>query len=236
MRWRRASSGLWLPQESKEVATENTQKVQNWSAVVQALATVLAVAVALPGIWFSLHTLREQQSTLREQQRINESQIAVDQIAQERFIHRYVSRVTWWEISERNRGPGVISLIVENGSVAPIQRILVLSFASSTDRKYIQVGDLEPCTRARIEIPAKKIRDGYEAWGTRTVYFSDPVDTWREDYAAPPARSDYPDPIRYRTTIARAGESALITPVKEGSLGDPLVDHRQPASGCGDSA
>jgi hypothetical protein len=43
-----------------EIQKTSRRSLETWAAVVQAVATVLAVLIAAPSIWFVFDTLREQ--------------------------------------------------------------------------------------------------------------------------------------------------------------------------------
>jgi hypothetical protein len=65
--------------------------------IVQAAAAAVAVLVAILGIKLGLDTLQEQQRINEKQLDVFKSQLAVDQIAQDRSDSRYAAKIAWWE-------------------------------------------------------------------------------------------------------------------------------------------
>lgn len=212
--------------------------MQNWSAATQAIATVIAVIVAVPSVWVGLDTLRAQQQ-------INRSQLAVDQITQERFLHRYVSRVHWWQEGFEGYADvnGAINLIVENRSVAPLKKIQVLPGPNGTG-SLISVVDLAPCTTTQLLIPPLKERRDIQdnrlltffPWSTRTVIFSDPSGTWREDYASPATAGSYSDTQGLSLRNDSEPTTLYLRQSNQSYKQIHIKETRRPAADCGEGA
>lgn len=116
-------------------------KITDW---VQALAAVLAVVFAG---WAALIAL----NTLRDQQQINRSQLALNQLAQDRAQKRYAARVAFWVQSKEGN-----TVYIQNRSPVPLTG-LELSNPGWDDIPSFEVGDAPPCAVLTIRLfTAKK--------------------------------------------------------------------------------
>ncbi|GAB3939521.1 hypothetical protein GCM10027614_21920 [Micromonospora vulcania] len=66
------------------------------SAAMQAVASIVAVALTAVALVYAYQANVLAQDTLREQQRVNADQLELNRLARERFERRYASRVSWW--------------------------------------------------------------------------------------------------------------------------------------------
>jgi len=93
--WQRRPSGLYLPPRRASAdlkASRERPKITDW---FQAIATILAVATAIPAIMVASFTYRDQQEFNRAQQVINHEQISMNMLTRAMNLQRFASRVSW---------------------------------------------------------------------------------------------------------------------------------------------
>lgn len=139
----------------------------------QALATVVALFLAVPGVLFAISTYNDQQELIRDQQILN-------RIAVERNDRRYASRVTFWDAGSYTNKPDkrreVTLVKVRNMTPLPITDVVLLGAASirgnlpsprsETDgeagyRPLVRVKTLGPCHEMEVWVERG---DLYGAW------------------------------------------------------------------------
>ncbi|MDG9678995.1 hypothetical protein [Micromonospora sp. DH14] len=91
--------------------------MQTWLAVVSSALSLLALGIAF---W----TLRDQQEINRSQLKINQAQLGLAKIENERYEQRYAARVSFWYA---DRAPDEVNtyptFVIYNRSPVPIMRI-----------------------------------------------------------------------------------------------------------------
>jgi hypothetical protein len=141
---------------------------------IQTLAVIVATGVAIGGVIVATETLREQQL-------INRSQLALNENVRERAERRYAARIAWWADSKNG------SLVyIQNRSPIPITAVQIVprglagDLRNSTDS--YQVDEIPPCRVATIRL---RDRASAEATGNKPfpvaefdLIFNDPHARW----------------------------------------------------------
>jgi hypothetical protein len=153
---------------------------EGWTAKVQIAATVLAVLLTIPSVVFAFRTLKDQQE-------INRSQLAVAKIEQQRYQRRYASKISWWSEHSDSKVNDA-SVRIQNRSPVPLSGVVLearpISYKKKTPaRGFVLIGQIPPCTVLTLTIPASKFVGG-DVWTTESLYFTDVVSYWVKSRAA----------------------------------------------------
>ncbi|WP_329011312.1 hypothetical protein OG271_30275 [Micromonospora rifamycinica] len=167
-------------QRSRTPAPPDGTRVTDW---VQAAAAIIAVLFAGAALLISVDTLRDQQ-------RINQSQLELNTAVQDRQQKRYASRVAWWTTIHVPTADDY-RIMVQNRSTAPLRG---LEFFLPPGQRWLLgdsgaplllfLEDIPPCTVVRYRIPPSL--DGDAAGAVRAsfsdpgweLHFTDSLDRW----------------------------------------------------------
>ncbi|MFI9643445.1 hypothetical protein ACIG87_25920 [Micromonospora sp. NPDC051925] len=155
-------------QRSRTPASPERTKITDW---VQAGAALVAAVFAGGALLISVDTLKDQQ-------RINQSQLDLNTEAQDRQQKRYASRVAWWATTHVPTWNDY-RIMVQNRSTAPLRG---LEFFMPEQHRWLLgdtgapmllfMSDIPPCTVVGYRIPLD-LDD--RAAGVIRASFSDPV-------------------------------------------------------------
>lgn len=149
---------------SGRLGGDRTRRVEVWSQVGQAGATVVALILAVPGVIFAMSTFRDQQGLNRDQQTLNQEQLRLNRMALERNERRYASRVSFWDVDTYTDKPDervhVTLVKIRNMAPLPVKDVVLIGAPSvrgdlsalpqATDggadyRPLVQVKTIPPC-------------------------------------------------------------------------------------------
>jgi hypothetical protein len=189
--WERRRSGLFVPAGhpageplSGAEPHRSTRSAEHRGVWIQAWATVLAVVIALSGLPIAYFTLREQQ-------RINEAQLAVSTEQLVRSKRRYVERVTYWDTPVA--GSAEVTVRVDNRSSARLNGVAVVdgsplgiwhvSASNVVGDNVLILGAVPPCSSVTVRVPAVQDKIGTQGrpWHSVAVSLVDPVTAWAID-------------------------------------------------------
>jgi hypothetical protein len=110
---------------------ERSRRVEVWSQVSQAFATIVALLLAVPGVIFAMRTYHGQQVLNREQLTLNE-------IALARNERRYASRVSFWDagtyVDKPDEREHVTLVKIRNMTPLPVTDVVLRSAPSVRGR------------------------------------------------------------------------------------------------------
>jgi hypothetical protein len=158
------------------VRADRMRRVEVWSSAGQAVATALALLVAIPGVIIAARTYRDQQKLSRDQGSLNA-------MALEREARRYASGVSFWDMGPytmdkvgkgkakhavpKTESRHVTDVRIRNTTTLPVTNLVLFSVprpgtaGAAAYRPVVQVRTIAPCQEMIVWVERQ---DLYGAW------------------------------------------------------------------------
>jgi hypothetical protein len=226
------------------------RRVEVWSHASQAVATVIALLLAVPGVILARNTYRDQQKLNLDQRRLNG-------IALEREGRRYAAGVSFWDMGpytndKVGKGKGkrvvpkpesrhVTDVRIRNTTGLPVTNVVLFSVprpgtgGESAYRPVVQVRTIAPCQEMivwveRQDLSRAWLRMGVDLemkdvplWATGGMYFRIGGTDWElTDQSLRSVMTRHFDGVREDADLfaARIGKEASATPAESNVCGE----------------